>query len=338
MLFVYPPTIDWGWMKQRPQQIMSGLAARGHTVYFCNKTRREAAVETLAPGLHLVHDHDAWLQGQWPAIRDRSAEPSVVWVTLPGLAPTIHRYGASLTVYDCVDEFPEWLRDEHPLAEMADVIFCTAERIRQRLRRRYPGRRTELVRNAYDTAMGLHSRPSAPLAKPPDLPNHPGPWIGYIGAWAPWVDEALLRRLARSLPEADILIVGPEFGRKYARDPKLHFLGLKPHAELPLYMDWCSLFLIPFRPNGVTLATNPVKAYEYLATGKPVIATDLPECRRMAPFVDCAGNHGEFLRLTASRLQDAGDRAARTAYALQHTWAHRASEVEEVLAGIAARR
>ncbi|MCZ8518558.1 MULTISPECIES: glycosyltransferase [Paenibacillus] len=338
MLFVYPPSIDWAWMKQRPQQLMSHLAGRGHTVYYCNATRRDAGVETLAPGLHLVHDHERWLREEWPAVRGGFPGPSVVWVTLPQLAPTLPRYGADLTVYDCVDEFSEWLVHEPAMAGAADVIFCTAERIHERIRRQYPGARTALVRNAYDASMGLHDRTAAAAAPPPELPEHSGPWIGYIGAWAPWVDDMLLRKTARALPDTAVMVIGPEFGRKYARDPRLHFLGMKPHSELPLYMERCSLFVIPFRLTDVTLATNPVKAYEYLATGKPVIATRLPECRRMAPFVDCARDHGEFVKLAALRLTSPGDSRARTAYALEHTWSHRAREVEEVLAGLPFRR
>ncbi|MNP64339.1 putative teichuronic acid biosynthesis glycosyltransferase TuaH [compost metagenome] len=103
---------------------------------------------------------------------------------------------------------------------------------------------------------------------------------------------------------------------------------MKPHHQLPGYLRLLDVCLIPFRLNPLTLATNPIKAYEYLAAGKPVISSNLPECRLMQPFVDVASSPEVFLSLAAARLSDPGDCEARRQFALQHTWAHRAQEIE----------
>jgi glycosyltransferase involved in cell wall biosynthesis len=335
-IIVYPPTIDWSWMMQRPQQLMKQFARSGHRVFYCNKTVSARPVEETEPGLFIVHDHEAWVREELPRIRKETGGNVGVWCTFPKLHSTLARYQPDWIVYDCVDDFPEWLPYEREMVRMADIVVCTAERLYRRLSRQYPGKRIELVRNAYDPDMGLHLPPlpgvEPPL--PPDLPDRGTPIAGYVGAWAPWIDEPLLYRLAAAVPEAEIVVIGAEFGRRFhpGRGPdNIRYLGMKPHDELAAYIRAFSVCLIPFRLTPVTLATNPVKAYEYLASGKPVVATDMPECRMFAPLVDTGRTPEEFITHVRRRLREPGDAWARTAFALENTWAHRFRQVERIL-------
>ncbi|WP_340004024.1 glycosyltransferase [Paenibacillus sp. FSL K6-0276] len=327
-IFIYPPTIDWSWMKQRPQQLMKYLARAGHTVYYCNKTQEEAPPEEISPGLYLVKHHERWLKAEWPDIQKRKSAPVIVWCTLPQLSLSLQAYQSDKIIYDCVDEFPQWAPYERNMAATADAIICTSERLFRRITRQYPDKKLALIRNAYDTDMRLHL-PGEPddQQMPEDFPTVPT--LGYIGAWAPWIDSKLVTRLAREQSEARVIIIGPEFGRKFLPSRAgLHFPGMKPHHQLPSYLRLLDVCLIPFLLNTVTLATNPIKAYEYLAAGKPVISTGLPECQLMQPFVDVASSPENFLKLVASRLRDPGDCEARRKFALQNTWTHRVKEIE----------
>ncbi len=76
--------------------------------------------------------------------------------------------------------------------------------------------------------------------------------------------------------------------------PNIRYIGHKPHGELPAYLLHSTACIVPFRINPITIATNPIKVYEYLASGKPVVSTDLPEVRRI-PGVRIGGTHEEFL-------------------------------------------
>jgi teichuronic acid biosynthesis glycosyltransferase TuaH len=338
-IFIFPPTIDWSWMKQRPQQLMKQLARDGNTVFYCNHTQTDRPVELVELGLYVVHQHDRWLQQEWSNFRKRVNVPVIVWCTFPRLASILPRYEADKIVYDCVDDFAEWAADEAEMAACSDAIVCTAERLEQRLKRQYPGKPIALIRNAYDPDMGLHlnSERHSELAeyRPSDLPE--GRIVGYVGAWAPWVDQLLLEKLAQKIRnEASIVVIGPEFGRKYSfgRDQAIHFLGMKPHSELAAYVRHMSVCLIPFRITPVTLATNPVKAYEYLAAGKPVVSTLLPECELMQPHVDMAPATLPFIDTVCLRLRDPGSSEDRMAYALEHTWEQRCRQIEALLAGL----
>lgn len=355
-VIVFPPIIDWSFMKQRPQQLMQQLARSGHTVYYCNKTQKEkmekmealkgslddprlgglqaehyaACIEQqLEERLFIVHQHKVWLSRRWPSIRRQASSGTIVWCTLPQLTKLALHYEADYLVYDCVDDFPELAPYEPAMVAAADWIICTSERIRERLRRQYPGRAVALVRNGYDSGMGLHL--PDPAEETPLLPDiGAGRWVGYVGAWAPWVDAALLKRLAGRLPQGDRLaIIGPEFGRREAQG--LLHIGQLAHHALPAYIRKLSVCLIPFLPMPVALAANPIKAYEYLASGKPVVATALPECLAMAPHVDCCRSSEQFIHTVLQRLREPGDGSARVRYALEHTWAARVQELMQAI-------
>jgi glycosyltransferase involved in cell wall biosynthesis len=332
-IIIYPPTIDWLWMKQRPQQLMKQFARLGHTVYYCNKTMVRKPVEKLEPNLHLVHHHDEWLSREWPAIRSQMNEQVIVWCSFPKLFRTLHQYRPDRIIYDCVDEFPAWLPYERGMVNAAHAVVCTSERLHRRLASQYPGKPLLLARNAYDPDMGLHL-PDAKHQKPADLPA--GSIVGYIGAWAPWVDALLVTELARQIKGlGKVAIIGPEFGRQFGRNSDtIQFLGLKPHGSLPAYLAHLSVCIIPFLIQPITLATNPVKAYEYLAAGKPVVSTDLPECRLLQPHVDVAKNRVEFFQMVKKRLQNPGDSASRTRFALNETWEHRARQIAAFISGL----
>ncbi|WP_157261455.1 glycosyltransferase, partial [Paenibacillus sp. A3] len=135
--------------------------------------------------------------------------------------------------------------------------------------------------------------------------------------------------------------VGPQFDRKLRPDAfgdTVRFLGLKRHEELRDYIQSFSVCIIPFRITPVTVAANPVKAYEYLGAGKPVVSTALPECQGMAPYVDAAASREAFIRKVAERLDEPGDGAARISYALEHTWERRAREINALLRSLPERK
>ena len=106
------------------------------------------------------------------------------------------------------------------------------------------------------------------------------PTIGYYGAIAEWFDAPLVARLAAMRPEWRFELIGSTLGgnvRPLEGLANVRLLGECPYAELPGRIDGWDAFIIPFRRLPLTEATNPVKVYEMLATGRPVVAVGLPE-------------------------------------------------------------
>lgn len=331
MIIIYPPTIDWDWMKQRPQQLLSQLSKRGNIIYYCNKTQQNKRTEQVQPNLYIVHNHTNWLYNELPKLR-KSGQTIGIWCSYPKLASTIPSYQADWVIYDCIDEFSDWMPYEKEMATLSDGIVCSSERLYRRIKNMFPTKKLALIRNAYDPEMKLHERKKLPL--PVDWEEEEQTkWVGYIGAWAPWVDETLIKKISTMDTKIKVAVIGPEFGRKFQHShlPNVRYLGFKPHLLLPHYLKRFSICMIPFRITSVTLATNPVKAYEYLASGIPTISTDLPESRLMQPHIDIATTHEQFLAHIKKRLINPGDAPSRIQYALENTWEHRSMEVEQFI-------
>ncbi len=126
------------------------------------------------------------------------------------------------------------------------------------------------------------------------------PILGYYGALAQWVDFPLLSAVARERPDWSLVLIGPDHDGAMGRSELIEnhenvfWLGPKPYGRLPRYLAWFDVAAIPFAVNRVTESVSPVKLFEYMAGGKPVISADLSECRSL-PGVYLASNAGKFL-------------------------------------------
>lgn len=146
----------------------------------------------------------------------------------------------------------------------------------------YPDKPSIMVPNGCDIK---RFRLPNSIGKPPELYSHEGPVITYSGAWASWIDVKLVERIAETFNHALICVIGTEFGIKVpAHHPNLKYLGQKTYSQLPEYLINSTICIIPFLINSITIATNPIKMYEYLASGKPVVSTNLPEAKNVPRF------------------------------------------------------
>jgi hypothetical protein len=165
--------------------------------------------------------------------------------------------------------------------------------------------------------------------------------IGYYGAIADWFDLALVRRVAEDNPGALVVLVGHDTAgaRRALGDlPNVELVGEVPYSKLPYWLHAFDVCMLPFRIIPLTLATNPVKLYEYLAAGKPVVTVDLPEMAQFGELVETAADAGDFLRRVRRVLATPTDLELvrrRQAFAAEQTWLHRADRTRRRPAGAA---
>ncbi len=165
------------------------------------------------------------------------------------------------------------------------------------------------------------------------------------------LDFGLLKWLMEAHPEWSLILVGPEDStgpppkeawRALRTLPNVHYLGSKPYGELPAYMAAFDLCLVPYIEDEFNRYSNPLKIYEYLATGKPIVSTAIPEVERFGGLIRVARDYEEFERAAEEALaEDDGQRAAACQeVAAANSWSARAegaiAYIEEILEARAA--
>lgn len=335
-IIIYPKTMNWTYMKQRPQQLLTQLGSLGHRVFFENLAPLGRELTEAAPNVFLFTDTHRFVRQELRHLR--KSQPVIGWTTWARQRTRLASlYRPDAMIYDCCDEFPQWAKYEPRMVEAADHLVCTAENIRSRLSLAYPDKPLTLIPNGADE--GFFN--IAATKRPQDLPA--GKIVAYIGAWAYWLDHELMVKAAEAHPDIHFVSIGAPYGDipDYTRLPNVHVLGEKPHQELKSYLPYIDVALIPFQYHPITLATNPVKAYEYLAAGVPVLSTALPECIRMEPYVTTATTHADFIEklgLMLDRPDDAALREQRVAFARANRWVERGEAAHNVIIHVLKRK
>lgn len=244
------------------------------------------------------------LQLKW-LLKRLSIRNPAAWVTVPTAADAISRRQWTHVVFNRSDDFsafPEVDRalirglEEELLARADDVVYVN---------KKLHEREQHLVRRARYLAHGVDhdhfasARPLAGPAKAPDcLGNLPRPIIGFYGALDNYtVDLELLLKVARSFPNATLLLIGPkqmDIARLEAQ-PNVVYAGSVPYADLPRYAACFDVALMPWLQNEWIAACNPIKLKEYLALGFPVVTTRFRELHAYEALVYAADGHDEFL-------------------------------------------
>ncbi|HWP79561.1 MAG TPA: glycosyltransferase [Candidatus Acidoferrum sp.] len=327
---IYPPTINWNWMKQRPQQMMEQFARYGYPVYYCNMTQKKDCLSAqLDKNLTLIHNNSSFIKESIPLLKAHGKK-ILVWCSWSKLYPLISGYRPDFVIYDYLDDFPAWQPYLHGMVETANMVVTTAQVLQAHIEEGYPGKPVCLAPNgcALERFQGGGECPV-----PAEFQEHTGPVILFSGAWADWVDAELVEETARAFPEAMVAIVGAEFNATVNKSvPNIRYIGHRPYDVLPAYFCHSTVCIIPFKINTVTLAANPIKVYEYLAAGKPVVSTDLPEVRNI-PGVQIGTTHAQFLEQVEQALKGVTvfPREEVGAWLENQTWERRFEEVQKKL-------
>ncbi len=267
--------------------------------------------------------------------------PSVVWTFLPTpLARDVIRgLRPELTIYYCIDDLasssPAAHRirgSESKLFREADLVFVTSEKLRARAAQF--NERVHVFPFGVDFDKFERARTSSD-GVPAELRSLRRPVVGYVGGLHQWVDQELLERVIRAMPEASFVFVGPlqTPATRLARHPNVHLLGARRHEEIPAYIKGFDLGIVPYHLSEYTAHVYPTKLNEYLAMGIPVIATDLPEIRRFnaahGDVVAVGSTPERFARLIQERLRPSspGETAHRIDVARQNSWRTRIEQM-----------
>ncbi len=267
------------------------------------------------------------------------APPSAIGVTtLPIVADLIGRVPLARWIYYCVDDLAEWpgldrstlIDMERRLVEKVDAIAAVSERLVERMAEM--GREATLLTHGVDRWLWSKAEGRVPA----ELEAHEDPWIVFWGVVDRRLDTSWIEALASSLDRGTILLIGPPNNP----DPALERLdrvvqtGPLPFECLPAVAARAAGLIMPYADMEVTRAIQPLKLKEYLATGRPVIVSDLPACREWKDACDVVDGTGEVFSWTVLRRLEEGvtdaQRDARHRLDVEG-WDRKAQELEKVL-------
>jgi glycosyltransferase involved in cell wall biosynthesis len=177
---------------------------------------------------------------------------------------------------------------------------------------------------------------SAPGKQPAELAGLERPLVGCVGLVDDHMAFDAVVAVADALETGTVVLVG-SVNTSPARlgHPRIALLGRRPYEEIPDYVAAFDCCLVPFANNRLTEAVNPIKLREYLAAGRPVIASPLPEVAPYAPHVTLAATPAEFAAALPAVLAPANDDAAarerRRARVADETWDRAAEQVSRLI-------
>jgi glycosyltransferase involved in cell wall biosynthesis len=336
---IFFPTVDWGWMVQRPHQLIKQFAEKGYLCFFVTAQTRVDRVDgfkAIAPNLYLCSDITLLYGVSRPILLMSNTDH----------AAHIARFRRPRVIYDFLDALEvttigpvnaERIAEHEDLMLRSELVLATARKLFDEAMILRPD--TLLVPNGADPA---HFAPRD-AATPEDLVPicaKGRPIIGYYGAMAEWFDYDLIRRAAEELPDCEFVLLGPDYDgsiSQLARRDNIHYLGLKSYEALPAYLQRFDVATIPFKINTITRATSPVKLFEYMAGRKPIVTTAMDEALNYRSVL-VGRDHAEFvsqLKHALTLCENADYMGLLDVECAANTWSQR---VDSIVAALEAKQ
>ena len=268
----------------------------------------------------------------------------ILWIAIPTAADMIGTFDESAVVYQVSDKYdantmdhatdPALIRSLHERAiDAADLVFYSGRKLFAEATRGCE--RSYLLEQGVDYHHWRRVGEGA-FEVAPKIAAIPRPRLGYFGAVEPWlVDQELIKRASRERPEWQWIFIGNRSrGLEIEELPNVHFIPPVPYVDLPAYAAGFDVCVLPWETEqSFTSYGSAIKVREYLATGKPVVISPLPEYEPMRDVLRIARTRDDFIRLVDEALHenDGSASARRQAAVASGTWDARAEWVSDLI-------
>lgn len=345
-IIIFAPIVDWNIpLFQRPQHIALNMSKNGYLYFYCTTNYYDNIY-----GFKKVKGYeDLYITDQYNLLRRISREKVFhVYAQDKNITSQFIEQVLSkndLILYEYIDALHEDLstskddvfeRHIQVLKNEKCIVIATADKLYNEVKH-YRNKNMALVTNGVEYE---HFRKKQALL--PDemkkVVDKNKPIVGYYGALAKWFDYELIIELAIKRPNYEIVLIGWNYDNSmndYSLDSydNITIIGPIDYKVLPNYAYWFDISTIPFKINEITESTSPIKVFEYMALGHPIVTSDLPECRKYKSVI-VAENKTDFITKIDQALLLKNDPAYKELInkeALENTWEAKAKVIVDTL-------
>ena len=214
----------------------------------------------------------------------------VAIVAHPSWEPFVSKQNFDVICYDYLDEIGVFSNErsydavrrlQEKLIEKSDIVFVTSEAMKERVRAVASQKEVITVSNGVNMDFFQENKSATHIS---DYQKSNRKTVGYVGSFYEWVDIDLIYDAAKSLQNADFVLVGPaeDLDTNYVSSTpnNVFLLGTKDYKQVPAYIELFDVALIPFKKDDTARFADPIKLYEYFSLGKAVVATPLEQLKR----------------------------------------------------------
>ena len=253
--------------------------------------------------------------------------------------PLLRHIPHSSVVYHCSDDFSDvpgfpdsFAELESELCKQADAVVTTSEELRRGKSELNP--KTYTVTNAADVSHFARAR-AGDTEIPEEIASLPRPVVGYVGSVFQWIEQEWLEHAAERFADWSFVLIGPLQTNvsKLSRHRNVHLLGPRPYQSLPGYLKGFDVATVPFIIDDLTRRASPIKFYEYLAAGLPIVASRLPDLEPLRSYAYLVEDREEFARALQEAVAEEGDekRRSRMLESGKHSWEARCEQLDSIL-------
>ncbi|HVN58875.1 MAG TPA: hypothetical protein VMT63_11290 [Bacteroidales bacterium] len=327
---LYLTMTDWNWAKQRPQFIAEGLSEYYEVEYLFQKTYRK---RNLIKNPELTgHPENLrirqlfrlpfnrfkfvkWLNGclLMAQLLYCIRRCEIIWITFPEFYPIVKPlYGnQKILIYDCMDDFQEFdnlsrdksglrklFKAEHDLVKDADLVFVSSGYLASKLQKRFGSDFSQVIVNnalSWDYFSSFEQINEDPYYKKAEKDKYN---LIYTGTISSWFDFNLVRMSTERFDTIEYILLGPS-EIEIPVSMGIRYQGPVRHDRLPSELVAADALVMPFLSTELIRSVDPVKVYEYISTGKPVIIPCLPETLKFEKFVYLYSDTDQYMELVS---------------------------------------
>lgn len=266
----------------------------------------------------------------------------ILWFVAPHIAYFLDYLPKNLVVYYCTDKVSQMPgvniaaieAMEDKLLKQANLVFATAQHLLDRLNEKNLNKNIFYSPHAVDYQHFAKAQ-DKPLTLAQELKELRHPIIGYVGLLERWIDIELIGYIAKQRPNWSVVLIGRVAVNidELKKENNIYFLGVKPYEQLPNYMKNFDVCISPFRINELTKSVNPIKLKEYLASGKPIVSSGLPEIEKFKDMVEIADSYEEFVnKIQDVLINDNQEKIRiRMEFVSQDSWPNRVEKISQII-------